>query len=370
MTSKISRLLRDGRHPLGALLHPDAPPVDDRSAEGPRCGNCRFRQTVNGHPKCVWAGAQRRRTKRLDALAWWPACRDHQWEDEAVAGLRITEVKIGDRARTNLGDIDKLMTSIAETGLLQPILVTRHNELISGWRRLEACRRLGWEGIPAVLADSLTEVVDQLRAERDETTCREPMAPSEMVALGLTIEELERTNAEARRTEGRIVGGRVRQGQLERTNAAKRKTTEVVADALGVSTRTYERARALVQAAQHGDELAAEQVRCMDETGAITPAYNRWKGLPQAPTGRQQPRTDPDPVKASGARLPRRSQHKAISSALSTINGLVIGLDSVEEIDGAVTKEEAARWARDLSDAVRALRALKRKLGEHANGSQ
>ena len=59
--------------------------------------------------------------------------------------------------RADLADIDGLQRSIAEKGLIQPILVRPHGgvyELVCGHRRLEACRRLGWRRIPAMVTNA------------------------------------------------------------------------------------------------------------------------------------------------------------------------------------------------------------------------
>ena len=233
-----------------------------------------------------------------------------QWEEENVIGVRIADVKVGERARKDPGDLDGLMKSISELTLLQPIVVTRAGELIAGQRRLEACKRLGWAAIPAVVAEGITDAVDRLKAERDENTCRMDMRPSELVAIGRAIEEMERPKAEAAVRKGQEHGREAQRGEMvERTSTQDQRTCEnsenrfrtsdAVGQALGISARNYERARALVQAAEHGDDRAAEQVRRMDETGSITPAYNRWKGRPQAPTGR--PWSEPEPeLKALG----------------------------------------------------------------------
>ena len=60
-------------------------------------------------------------------------------------------------------NLDKLMDSIQDVGLLQPILVTGeapHYRLIAGWRRYNACKRLDWLEIPATILE-----VDELHAE-------------------------------------------------------------------------------------------------------------------------------------------------------------------------------------------------------------
>ena len=56
-------------------------------------------------------------------------------------------------------DIEQLAQSIATNGLLQPIVVAENPELglyeiLAGHLRFEACRRLGWTKVPAVVRDS------------------------------------------------------------------------------------------------------------------------------------------------------------------------------------------------------------------------
>ncbi|MDC6479057.1 ParB N-terminal domain-containing protein [Flavobacteriaceae bacterium] len=43
--------------------------------------------------------------------------------------------------------IDELMESISEVGLLQPLIVDSQNQIISGNRRFESIKRLGWEEV-------------------------------------------------------------------------------------------------------------------------------------------------------------------------------------------------------------------------------
>ena len=67
--------------------------------------------------------------------------------------IRIDDVIIGDRFRHDMGDIDTLAQSIAEVGLLHPIVITPGNRLIAGRRRLEAYRLLGLVDIAATVVD-------------------------------------------------------------------------------------------------------------------------------------------------------------------------------------------------------------------------
>lgn len=65
--------------------------------------------------------------------------------------ILISKILIGDRIREDLGDIDQLADSIKEYGMLNPITIRaeRNNKftLLSGFRRLEAVKKLSWKNI-------------------------------------------------------------------------------------------------------------------------------------------------------------------------------------------------------------------------------
>ena len=61
-------------------------------------------------------------------------------------------------------ELDDLVGSIRENGLLQPIMVVKKPggdtyDLLAGHLRLAACKKLGWKTIPAVVMDSTREPV-------------------------------------------------------------------------------------------------------------------------------------------------------------------------------------------------------------------
>lgn len=62
-----------------------------------------------------------------------------------TVSLPFDGIIVGFRYRKDLGDLRPLADSIAEVGLLHPIVVTAEGLLIAGQRRLEACRLLGWK---------------------------------------------------------------------------------------------------------------------------------------------------------------------------------------------------------------------------------
>src|SRR5271166_3164751 len=97
--------------------------------------------------------------------------------------LPISQIKIGDRHRKDLGDLCDLAASI-EKGLLQPIGVSPEMELIWGLRRLVATQDvLGRDEILCriVSVDSIVQ------GEFDENMLRKDLAPSERVAIVETL---------------------------------------------------------------------------------------------------------------------------------------------------------------------------------------
>lgn len=59
------------------------------------------------------------------------------------------------RQRRELTDVDILADSIRRLGLIHPLVITRTYELVTGERRLAACRSLGWTAITVQYIDEL-----------------------------------------------------------------------------------------------------------------------------------------------------------------------------------------------------------------------
>lgn len=70
-----------------------------------------------------------------------------------MTALPLDAIKIGPRFRRDLGDIDGLARSIADIGLLHPIVVSQHGHLLAGRRRFEACKSLRWETISVTVME-------------------------------------------------------------------------------------------------------------------------------------------------------------------------------------------------------------------------
>src|SRR2546429_9216096 len=78
----------------------------------------------------------------------------------------VTRIVIDTRKR-GLGDISSLAQSISELGLLHPIALLPNGTLVSGYRRLEACKSLGWQTVPVIIRE--WEELQTELAEIDES---------------------------------------------------------------------------------------------------------------------------------------------------------------------------------------------------------
>jgi N6-adenosine-specific RNA methylase IME4/ParB-like chromosome segregation protein Spo0J len=173
----------------------------------------------------------------------------------------IDSIIIGERHRRDLGDIAGLAASMDELGLLQPIPILADGRLVGGARRLEAAKALGWTEIPVHVVD-IDEVI---RGEFAENTCRKDFTPSELVAIGAEVERIERERAKAR-----MVAAHASPGKLPEQD--KGDARDKIAAQLGISGRTYEKAKAVVDAA------AAEPERY----GHLVEELDRYRGVDRA----------------------------------------------------------------------------------------
>lgn len=95
---------------------------------------------------------------------------------------------VGRLRDTDAKQVKALAESIGEVGLLNPITVYRREiirngqkadgfGLVAGAHRLEACKSLGWQEIPAIIVDLGDD--DRIIAECDENLCASKLTASE-----------------------------------------------------------------------------------------------------------------------------------------------------------------------------------------------
>ncbi len=281
----------------------------------------------------------------------------------------ISQIAVIDRHRSDFGDLAELAASIRENGLIQPVVVSLDGRLVAGQRRLEACKFIGWTDVPVHVVRDVQDAAHLIRMERDENVCRKEMTPSEKISLGRALEELERPKArEAQSAAGRaavaVANGETTAFVQPNESSERFDTREVVAPAVGMSSATYSRAKALVVAAEQGDEIAADAVAEMDRTGKPYAAHERWKKEHAAKT-----EAPPQPVAQPVERhkLLRKTHHikaeRVISQTVSAFEGARMGIDLIDADDiQALAPADAHAWAESLTHSVRSINRLIKEL--------
>ena len=102
-----------------------------------------------------------------------------QMKTEMIA---VTDIKVSDRTRTEMGSVGELCTSIQKFGLLNPIIIDQYMNLHCGERRLRAFRELKLEFIPCRFIENLSEV-EKLEVELDENIRRKELTWTEELFL-------------------------------------------------------------------------------------------------------------------------------------------------------------------------------------------
>ncbi len=112
--------------------------------------------------------------------------------------LPIDLIDEGERFRKDVGDINSLMESIKEKGVIQPITVAPNKNaegryvLIAGGRRLAACKKLNEQTIPAI-ERKLEGELDLREMELIENTCRQGMTWQEQFPLIQAVYDMQVT---------------------------------------------------------------------------------------------------------------------------------------------------------------------------------
>jgi ParB family chromosome partitioning protein len=297
-------------------------------------------------------------------------------------GMRIDEIRVIDRHRTDFGDLNALVESIRELSLLQPVVVTRDGRLVAGQRRLAACRSLGWEAIPVAYAENLTDAVELLKAERDENVCRKAMVPSELAALGEALHAFEAQNAKERQRQAGREHGRGIASDPKGTSYSGNKTRALVGQALGMAGSTYSDLRSAYRLASDTEapdaerEIARDALKEMDRTGHVKPVVERMRKRLRNQRGVEE-RKQPKPPKAepsqesteAGEWIPPKgdSSQKAAARRRDLIQELARRGYSSEQIGDRIgmrpeTVRRIAREERTSISADEALRKTHRKI--------
>lgn len=195
---------------------------------------------------------------------------------------RIANIKVGKRHRKDMGkeEMAELAASIADVGLLHPIVIQKNGSLIAGERRLAACKTLGWKTIPV----SIVNIKEIVRGEFAENTIRKDFTLSEAVAIKRAIEPEIKEQAKKQRGTRTDLGAKL-------APSSKGKARDKVAKLTGKKRTSLAKAEAIVAAADAEPKNAriAKLVEDMDRTGNVNGPYKRLKVMGMSIAIRAEP---------------------------------------------------------------------------------
>lgn len=107
----------------------------------------------------------------------------------------VASIVVGERRRKDMGDLNELARSLAQCGLIQPIVIDDDGRLVAGGRRLAAAKLLGWQEIDCRLFGALSDV-ERREIELEENIRRKDLLPGErdelIMRLGQVAAEADR----------------------------------------------------------------------------------------------------------------------------------------------------------------------------------
>lgn len=225
-----------------------------------------------------------------------------------VESWKVSKVKVGDsRPRKDFGDLDALVDSIKQFGVLQPVGVDADGWLIFGERRLRAIKLAGLMRVPVRIMEGIEDELDYLRIERDENTCRKEMTPSEIGEIASRLLPAAKAAAAQRRADTQAKpgnNGKAPTGPVTVTtpvfpeeNESPGRSRDEVGKALGVHGQTAEAAAAVVDAAKADPEKFGDLPAKMDAEG-VKPAA--------AELAKRKAAVEPAPVDKAGLVIPEK----------------------------------------------------------------
>ena len=106
--------------------------------------------------------------------------------------VAISEIVVDEavRIRKDVGDIEVLQSSIEKVGLINPVMIDENNHLITGYRRLTACKNLGWSEIEVTVVQLNGDLIKMLDIEIAENFFRKDFTPEEILATEKRRQEI------------------------------------------------------------------------------------------------------------------------------------------------------------------------------------
>ena len=313
----------------------------------------------------------------------------------------VDSIIVGNRHRTDLGDLTELAESIARDGLLQPLTVTIDGVLVCGARRLAAIKLLGWRTVSVWVRSGVSGRLGHLLAEQDDNLLHKNLTSSEKTALYRELKTLMAEDAARRQAATRFSvenqPGKDGAGNFPAPSEAAGRASEQAAAMIpgGVSYKTLDKIDYLRQVADdrelhatvRGD--AAAEIERIDAGGPVHPGFERIRAAvavaasenadlealaQEAVTRAHTAQKQPAPVTSTGETEPVRWPVRAFVATWTELAGWwthydaeVLASDLTDEqiasflvtADGTSTFADELRAARQSQDNPRRhLRAL------------
>ena len=188
------------------------------------------------------------------------------WESGDVSEAKTSELEPHPKNKEIYGDTaeleDAFVESICEKGVLEPLVITKDKQVISGHRRLSAAKQVGIETVPVRISEFDDELVE--REALIEFNRQREKTPGQIVNEFEEMLEIEEERAKERQAEAGeqnlpTTNG-ISSGNVSQTNdeerARDKAAKKINAD---VSGRTLEKGKKVKDKAEEGDETAQEQ---------------------------------------------------------------------------------------------------------------
>ena len=171
-----------------------------------------------------------------------------------TTSLRISQEYEKLLPRMNEEEFAQLKTSIQEEGQHYPIIANEDLVVLDGHHRFRACSELGIE--PDFEVRKFEDKILEKKFVIEANLRRRHLNNFQLVELAVPLLEIEKTLAKRRKVEGGKIGRNIQLG-LASDDAMpefKAKATEVLAKKVGLSTRTFERGKKILEKASEDDK--------------------------------------------------------------------------------------------------------------------
>jgi ParB-like chromosome segregation protein Spo0J len=198
----------------------------------------------------------------------------------------------------------ELKTSIQTEGQHYSIIVNEDLEVLDGHHRFRACTELGLE--PDFEVRKFDDKLLEKKFVIEANLRRRHLNNFQLVELAVPLLEIEKALARKRQAKGGKNGRDMQLGLAsdDAESEPKTKATEAVAKKAGVSTRTFERGKKIIEKASEDDKQ-----KLRDGKTSISKVY-------QEIVTAENPQPQKETIEATGQESPREVQNKAEVLAL------------------------------------------------------